>query len=623
MLVNGPDCELGGRLGVVESRVCDALQPVVQVGASLKIDLRTVRDEIKGGIKRIIEDLEVDSLGEKVKIDLGELRKKIVELKDKMDGGDSIVKTELDALRKAKGTLDGVTGQPSGSIHKAMSELDSKFKEQIQTPLSQKVNDVDTAIGTLGGNFGKHDKKLQEIFGHIKEKVGEIKGNGGSKKTGVDGIVARFETYVTEVGKNMANQTTVHSWLDKILTHNGVVVYRLGKLVDDNKGSRLNGNYNSEKGMHDPIKEKTKAKIQQAGVYRDAESESPVESNGLLTVMLTSLMKLIEAYASVLDDKINVVGNILQGNNNEFVTELVGMIEREIKNGSSRPDKKHLTPAVEATVAALTANARRTAGKINSLLLSDSGNVADMLDHITPIAKKLDTALKGATDPQPQKPPTGQPESPAQAVDSKLGEVRKMVTNEITGTFTSKVKKDLEDAVSKLPTAVEGFNTEAQKQIREAAKTAIKEAAGQFQTDGTGSDISVEKTMHKFHQAYDPIKKNLKSDLEQKVDAELPNADGTNASIHVKLDDTRKFGGYNTYVKQDNDNLKAGELTGKPDAKEGILPQAIGDIKTQVDSALNMIDPQTNGGTATINEKTFAGPFDEIKKELDEIARFG
>ncbi|GBE62555.1 Extracellular matrix-binding ebh, putative [Babesia ovata] len=361
-----------------------------------------------------------------VKGDLGTLKGKISELGNGLEGdgkSNELVKDKLEALEKQKEQLEKVTGKPTGSIHMAMGQLEGNFKTHIQKPLNLAVSAVDEAIGTLGGKFDSK-QNIAGIFEHIKSKVGEIKGSERRKKSGVDGIVARFQTYVREVGRNMQCQTTLQAWLDKILTHNGVVVYRLGKFVGDNKGGQLNGKYNSEKGMHDPIKEKTKAKLKAANVYGYAESESPVESNGLLTVMLTSLMKFLDAYANKLDGRINV-------DNNTFVTELVSKIEGDVKNGNrySGYNNQHLTPTVEAVLAALTANARRTAGEIGSLILSidrsgqpSEGSIASILDQITPIATKLHGQLEGAT--KTPGPPTGPNVSPAQAVDSRLQAVR-------------------------------------------------------------------------------------------------------------------------------------------------------------------------------------------------------
>ncbi|GBE60943.1 Extracellular matrix-binding ebh, putative [Babesia ovata] len=440
----------------VESKVTLALEAVVKMDESLKMDLFDVKKKIKDGIKEVINSSGLNDLGENVKTDLVALRGKILGLKEGVDTDRSnvLLKEALSKLDTAKTKFN----EDTGKISTETKNLESNFDTHIKTPLKEKLQQVDSAIEQLGEKFemknGQKAKNFAEIFKHIKDRVGEIKGNGRQKK-GLDGIVARFQTYVREVGNNMkkelATTGTVHAWLDSILKHNGVVVYRLRNINSVNKNA-----------LHETFSNQTKEKLRDAKVYIEAERQHPIPHNGTLAERLASLKNLIEKYASVLDGTIN-------NGTNDFVTGLVGMIETQVRNyGTSPPDRTHLTPTVEAVLAALTADARRTAGEINSLLLS--GNVAKMLDNMTTVVHGLHGQLDKATA---QPVPSGdQPKAgTAQAVDSRLKAVREMVEKELTAKFTE-VKKDLQQKVQELPTAVDTFNTAAEKQIKEAAQTA-------------------------------------------------------------------------------------------------------------------------------------------------------
>ncbi|GBE61774.1 Extracellular matrix-binding ebh [Babesia ovata] len=498
--------------------VNEALQAVVTMDQSLKMDLRTVREEIKKGISQVIDTLQVKTLDSFVKKDLKALREKIEGLKD-----GTLANSQLEALKQSaqKKSLDELAGDDDAkSIVRLTKGLDKKFKDSIQQPLNNKLQQVDQAIQTLGGKFSLSvDKQnVQGIFGYIKEKVGEIKGTPGQNGRGgkgVDGIVARFKAYVTGVGENMKKETgtdgTVHSWLDKILTHNGVVVYRLGKYFGENKGGQLNTYYTKPAQLHAPIRDQTKAKLKEAGVYDEAKGQHEIKNNGPLTDRLASLKEFLEKYASVLDGKINV-------DNNTFVTDLVSKIEGAVKNGIST-NNQNLIPTVEAVLAALTADARRTAGEINSLLLSDnSGNVAKMIDNMQQIVNDLDTNLKAATDNSGQSaPPHGPNESPAQAVDSKLEEVKTEVKT-LNDKFKTQVKQDLQNAVDELEPAVDTFNGVAVDQIKAAARTAIGKAAEQIGKDDNIVLGKTNKLMEKFEETFTPIKDSLKKNLDAQVE---------------------------------------------------------------------------------------------------------
>ncbi|GBE60059.1 histidine kinase, putative [Babesia ovata] len=107
--------------------------------------------------------------------------------------------------------------------------------------------------------------------------------------------------------------------------------------------------------------------------------------------------------------------------------------------------------------------------------------MAQELDKVVEETRKLDEQLTQATKPG-KSPPSQDTEIPAQAVDSTFGKVKKFVSetnngDNITEKFKSKVIDELQKKVQELPEAVNQFDSEAQKQIRAAATTAITKAA--------------------------------------------------------------------------------------------------------------------------------------------------
>ncbi|GBE63327.1 Extracellular matrix-binding ebh, putative [Babesia ovata] len=210
----------------VEAQVKSALEAVVEMDSELKRDLRSVKDKIKDRIKTVIEDSEVESLDQKVQEDLGTLKDKISELRNNINPPGGIVRNELDALEKAKTQFE----QDTKRIKDETDGLDKKFDESIKEPLDEKVQAVDSAIGTLGGNFkglnSDEQKKLEKIFGHIKTKVGETKGSKGTPQngwqingaTGLEGIAQGVEHYFNFFHGDFGKAVT--GWLDDIMRNN-------------------------------------------------------------------------------------------------------------------------------------------------------------------------------------------------------------------------------------------------------------------------------------------------------------------------------------------------------------------------------------------------------------------
>ncbi|GBE59916.1 Extracellular matrix-binding ebh, putative [Babesia ovata] len=424
----------------VEQKVTAALEVVVDMDKSLKVDLRTVRDKIKSEIGRVIDTLQVKTLDSFVKKDLGTLKQRIENLSATVDSkpqDNDLVREPLKTLEKQKSELDKITVKDvNKSIVSLTNGLESKFKEQIQTPLSQKVNDVDTAIKVLGGKFdqGSTLKTIDKIFEHIKDKVGEIKGKGGSGwknegGKGLLGIKSKVDFYFKAFSGPKFGHEIVKGWIEEtILKHNGAVRKMLDKkfAYDDN----------SEKDVFTNVANEFKKQLMSDAT---AAGEKVVNGNkgaGGGTQKIHGYVNAVkqgcETFADALDGKLrngngfskifDAVKDKMQNNSftpSKCICESVGCTKcngRGNNHGTDCKEKAFLA----AILCTLTAVSRQVGNELNSVFLSpEDANIASILDTITPIAKELDDKLNNATTTPP-----GQTESPAQAVDRTLQAVR-------------------------------------------------------------------------------------------------------------------------------------------------------------------------------------------------------
>ncbi|GBE61387.1 Extracellular matrix-binding ebh, putative [Babesia ovata] len=394
-----------------ESEVTKALEAVAKMDESLKKDLKKVRDDIKSEIGNVIQKLGVLKLDENVKSDLGILRGMIEELKSKVEvNSNSLVQGELDKLAQEKKTLENVTGSPNGSIHKAMSELESNFKTAIQSPLNEKV-DVDSAIGTLGEKFtglnGEDKKTFEKIFGHIKDKVGEIKGNGGTQK-GLDGIVAKVKDLARRFVKGHGDNGFEHrvgGWLEGIIG-NGKRPRQDGykKGLDAvNSWLGQNGGAAVREQVKKKIMEQLTSQIGAAQGKIDELIKNKIDQNKI-TQNLDGIKQACETFVSGLDEQIK------QGAIDGFASAIAGRIE-----GKPKSTNPNLKSAIEFALVALCASVRQVGNELQSLGIDKFGK---LLDAIMPTVDMLNENLKAAN--QQQLTSSGQKESPAHAVDSRF-----------------------------------------------------------------------------------------------------------------------------------------------------------------------------------------------------------
>ncbi|GBE60132.1 Extracellular matrix-binding ebh, putative [Babesia ovata] len=654
----------------VDQKVTAAFKAVVAIDESLKKDLRTVKEEIKKGITEVIERLEVNQLGDKVKGDLESLKGKIEGLKTEVDqpNGESLVKNELDTLRQKKGDLDNNT---INKITAAEKDLGNKFAQFIQNPLNGKVTAVDTAIGTLGEQFQLQGKKnIEEVFNKIKGEVEKIKGKPGTSWTneggsGLDGIQSKVQSYFSDFSGESTFKKIVKGWLDDtVLQFNGSLRRTLnwGELTGDQSyhshlataiSSRLNVQYLDEDNGDRS--------------FREAVSKLMLDASSM-TSKIKYVHDVCQEFAKVMDKELKKKGN------GGSVPDIVNKVKEALKSDSSRygggrteaarkaieeaakncicscvphcsiknPEgcakcqnpKCIISQVVDSTLSGLSTAARQVSKELNSVFLNipddisngdpSKGSIAAILDTITPIATDLDKALKGATEPQP--PGTsGKDESPAKAVDSRLEEVRNEVEQEITKKFTNEVTKDLKAVVKQLPGAVKEFDSKAQDQIKAAAKTAIKEAAGKI-SDPSGKINLGADLMNEFSTQFSQItndKTGLQPTLQGLVDTHI-GRDKIGVTPFVMVDTfiitAQNFEQYYKHVDQNQLRHRNRKLKGEKD--EGSLPGAIGKIKTLGLKELNIIDPKGSiPPDQKITEATFTGPFDTIKSELEGIRK--
>ncbi|GBE58698.1 Extracellular matrix-binding ebh, putative [Babesia ovata] len=562
-----------------EQNVKSALQAVVEMDTSLKIDLKAVKDGIKTGIMEVIRVLKVNELDKEVKSDLGILRERITKLREQVESsnvnGEGLVGGQLKQLKSSRETLDRVTG-PQGSIQNATNNLDQKFKEEIQSPLILAIEKVDSAIGALGGKFelnGGKDK-LETIFGHIKEEVGEIKGGPGrtvrgtwQNNSGLDGIKERVKGLAhvfVKKGNNSGFKGRVEGWLEGVIGNkkDKPGLQAVNSWLGTNSVDALRGS------IKDQIMKQLKHQIDaaQGMITQDKISDGP----NTITENLKAIKLACETFVKELD------GELTKGRNKQFVDKITPGIGNSPGGATTNDDLK---TAIRAALVALCASARQVGNELNFLGISVFGTI---LDEIKPTVDDLYKKLDDATStPKPGQPPT--PEAgTAQAVDSRLQVVRKIVEQEITNKFNNEVKQPLETAVRGLTGAVNEFDKQAQEQIKAAAKKAITEAGGQISKDNVNITLS-DDLMKQFKTVHEKIidtQTGLQPSLEGLLQGHIGEDDPASGGVNIK--DSGQFKDYDKHVKQDSDSLKNKTLTGEQGiANEGLLPEAIGNIKTK------------------------------------------
>ncbi|GBE61154.1 Extracellular matrix-binding ebh, putative [Babesia ovata] len=441
----------------VESEVTKALEAVVDMDKSLKEDLKSFKDEIKGGIRDVIDKSGVNDLDTLVKSDLGRLRERIKGLRDKVKneiGDDSnIVRQQLRDLEGAKSTLHKLASKIGPeSIVALTAGLDTKFTDVIQQPLKKLIDDVNTAIGALGEKFDKPDTNtFESIFEHIRDKVGAIKGRpkvGRSNGSGLDGIVSEVKglarAFVPGSGQN-GFKARVGGWLEGVIgngTKSKPGLQAVNTLLAEYQNAAKGGGHD-EQALRDQVKNHIMAALNsQIGA---AQGKIGAVKEGIKE-NLTAIVSACEEFVSKLDEKIT------KTEIERFAPAIAGQIQgwgtRQLLHTYN--NVSDLRSAVKYILVALCAGVNQVATEIRVLGNNTFGTI---LDKIKPIVDKLHNHLDLAT----QKSATFQP-SPAQAVDGKLEDVKSEVKG-LEDTFKQKVKKELQEDVNKLDGAVRDFDT--------------------------------------------------------------------------------------------------------------------------------------------------------------------
>ncbi|GBE61014.1 Extracellular matrix-binding ebh, putative [Babesia ovata] len=407
---------------------------------SLKKDLKKGRDDIKTHIWQKIVDAGVLDLGEDVKIDLKSLREKIEGFSKTVESdpqNNVLVKDALKALEQAMVTLDGTTGK-NGSIQKAVEGLETKFKSVISDPLSNAVEKVYTAIGELGGKFNSKGtlKSVDGIFEHIKDKVGEIKGNKGTKQrngqwignSGLEGIKERVKDLAQAFVKTgwSGFEHPLGGWLEGIIGNgNGTPgskdhkpgLQAVNSWLQQYKDAIKKGG-KQVSDFTDQIKNKIMQQTQILQAITEAQKHITQVQNGpnIITQNLKAIVSACNTFVDELDKQIT------NGKINTVTDPIAGVIKgwasgQSLQNFNQDADLKS---AIKYTLVSLCVAVKTVADELNSLGIGKFGQI---LDAIKPTVDELHGQLQGATT---SKPGTGsnQNESPAGAVDSMLSEVR-------------------------------------------------------------------------------------------------------------------------------------------------------------------------------------------------------
>ncbi|GBE61120.1 Extracellular matrix-binding ebh, putative [Babesia ovata] len=422
----------------VESQVKEALQAVVNMDKSLKRDLKSVKDKIKGGIGSVIRTLGVNDLDKNVRQDLGELKRKIEGLAT--DGGEKLAQVD-----KAIGTLGGkFTGLTKDEERKSLQ----KILEEIH----RKVAAIKGAPGKTNGDGGKGLDGINQKIGGLARAF--VPGNGQN------GFNARVDGWLEGVIGNKKDKPglqAVNSWL-------GTYIGRIGRNGDD---------------IRETVKKQVMAQLtSQIGAAQGTFNglKNDIEKNKI-TENLAAIKQACEEFVDKLDKELanNKIG--------KFATTIAGKIE-----GKTTSTNSDLTTAVKSALVALCASVKQVATEVQSLGIDRFGT---LLDEVHKTTTELHGQLEQATQKVTSSGTTEPNISPAQAVDSRLNDVREFMSgsgnNNITVKFNTDVTSQLKTAVTSLHQAVDTFDQEAQKQIKEAAKTAyLSKALSDWMTSFSG-----------------------------------------------------------------------------------------------------------------------------------------
>ncbi|GBE60902.1 Extracellular matrix-binding ebh, putative [Babesia ovata] len=312
-------------------------------------------------------------------------------------------------------------------------------------------------------------KTFEKIFQHIKTKVGDIKGSGrrGQEK-GLEGIVAKVEGLANAYKNGF--KTSVDGWLEGIIGNGKpqwdrnykpglkAVTTWIKAYVQEQR------NWKDENAVKEQVKNKIKDELSTEVTQKAQQQMDSVKNT--ITDNITAVKKVCEEFVKKLDEQIT------KNSIKSFANRIVNGIERGIgvsPCSADNPDSD-LTTAVKYTLVALCVAVKTVADELQSLGI---GKFGDILDQIKPTVDELHGQLDKATQNVSTPPTPG--DGTAQAVDSKLGEVREMVEKDaLVRKFNEQVKNELQTAVGQLPGAVDDFNTKAQEQIRAAATIVCK-----------------------------------------------------------------------------------------------------------------------------------------------------
>ncbi|GBE60012.1 Extracellular matrix-binding ebh, putative [Babesia ovata] len=380
---------------------------------SLKTDLMTVRDNIKRDIWNKIVEFKVDKLDDLVKRDLGTLKKKISDLAN--DGGAKLAESHLKLLHEAKEKTSNLDPVVEKIQDETNVNLEKNFTSHIQNPLSTKVQAVNEAIGTLGGNFKNGDMKtFAEIFGHIKNKVAAIRGTpkkGRHNGSGLEGIVSGLQNYARVIGQNVET-STVSGWVRDIVNGNVLVGGWIEEYVTENGNNFKDRTLSKDNEKAAKVKTVIQNKIQELvkGVNPKPTGKSGIgETLKEIHTFHEAVSKMIK---TDLDPKTKA-------------DEIAGKVKSDVYYAGENTNGELLQSAIRHTLAQLPVLVKNFDNELKTFAAEGNAGFSK-LDDALKVTKDLDSQLGDATNPS-QPDPSGPNISPAQVVDKRLGEVRNEV----------------------------------------------------------------------------------------------------------------------------------------------------------------------------------------------------
>ncbi|CDR71880.1 hypothetical protein, conserved [Babesia bigemina] len=405
---------------------------VAQISDTLETLKQSVKDKIKYEVSVLVDRLKfkVENIKEKLEYIFQALQHYVKKLDIWLINAKAAVSAEShrvgEILEEVKWDEKGHKGEKRKAVEAAAKNLRGRAEALHQVgneAITKVVRDAEEALNDLKLMDGKLKLNLNTVKNQIgqlisdyfkgyatlvKKKVETIRGNADG---GLTQIVQETKNYSSHY-KNFNN--IVHSWLDGILGHNGVVQEKLGEFVTRNiKEGKLMGTEISrilnggDETLYSAIKKAIKNALDGEVITPASQKVQGVigsiqrDSSNELENYVTAVIEGCKQFAELLESKLTF------GQMEEFVQKLLDEIEGDLQvPKSSTTGHYDLELSISATLVSLAASARQVSEQLETFI-GDNNSKLDIttmeaaLRSTTDLHTGIDRSLKLANDAAP------------------------------------------------------------------------------------------------------------------------------------------------------------------------------------------------------------------------------